>query len=100
MRGFQLDGWRARKRVEHQQYGIFKLNTEQEMVITSSLRIARFDRGLVDSGSKSAIRMDLQGQVDVNVISVGGLWILLDDTNRPSGDQVFFLLEGHRRKLQ
>ena len=57
------------------------------MVITSSLRIARFDSGLLDSGSKSAIRMDLKSQVDVNVISAGGWWILLEDTNRPGGDQ-------------
>ena len=34
MRGFRPDGWRARERVEHQKYEIFKLNREQDMVIT------------------------------------------------------------------
>ena len=51
------------------------------------MRIARFDSGLVDRGSKSAIRMDLQSQVDVNVISAGGWWILLEDTNRSGGEK-------------
>ena len=34
VRGFRPDGWRARERVEHQKYEIFKLSREQEMVIT------------------------------------------------------------------
>ena len=36
VKGFRPDGCRARERVEHKKYEIFKLNREQVMVIESS----------------------------------------------------------------
>ena len=52
MRGFRPDGWRARERVEHQKYEIFKLNREQRMVIKSSFEDSK-NCGSVGGGNKS-----------------------------------------------